>query len=179
MRVCVVTMLILCLAASAYGQKYIDEETPYNFKDRAYAGLGLGGLGFGSHSRLGNYFSIGVSALGGYMLTKNLSAGIGFEYQYTTYSTADVKNRVYGGYPFLRYNIKNFFLQADYDMYKIEVHFPQGKVSDTSDRMLVGIGFSSPTRGRGYFNFLVSYDFIYTNSSPWGSPLNTRMFFTF
>ena len=163
MRFCA-TILLFFLAVSVYGQKYVDDDTPYNFRDRAYGGLGLGGLGFGSHSTLGNYFSIGVSALGGYMLTKNLSTGIGFEYQYTSYGQAD---------------IKNFFLQADYNMYNIEIRYRDNKASETSDRMLVGIGFSSPTRGRGYFNFLVSYDFLYSSTSPWGSPLNTRMFFTF
>ena len=178
MRFCA-TILLCFLVASAYGQKYVDDDTPYNFRDRAYGGLGLGGLGFGSHSTLGNYFSIGVSALGGYMLTKNLSTGIGFEYQYTSYGQADIKNHVYGGYPFVRYNIKNFFLQADYNMYNIEIRYRDNKASETSDHMLVGIGFSSPTRGRGYFNFLVSYDFLYSSTSPWGSPLNTRMFFTF
>ncbi len=175
-------ILILVLAVSSvtvYAQREIDEDASWDLRDRGYTGIGFGGLSLGRHSLFGNYFSIGASLLGGYMVTKNLSAGVGFEYQYTSYSDLKLRNHLYGGYPFLRYNIKNFFIQADYDLYSVQVDITDAGEREIADRFFMGVGFSSSTRGRAFMNFLVSYDFLYTNTSRWGSPLSTRLFFTF
>lgn len=180
MRIVIALIIFTLVGSQAIAQRDIDEESPMNdFAERAYAGIGFGGLSFGNHSFYGNYFSIGASVLGGYMLTQNLSAGVGFEYQYTSYSDLKLKSHLYGGYPFVRYNIKNFFIQADYDLYSVQVNLADTGDREMAERMFMGVGFSSPTRGRGYVNFLISYDFLYTSSSIFGSPLNTRLFFTF
>lgn len=179
MRLLILFFLSVCISFSAIAQREVDEDSGWGFDERAYAGIGFGGLSFGKHNLFGNYFSAGASVLGGYMLTKNLSTGVGFEYQYTSYSDLKLKNHLYGGYPFLRYNIKNFFLQTDYAMYSVQVDIRNEGEREIMDRFFVGAGYSSPTRGRAFMNFLVSYDFLYTNSSRWGSPLNTRLFFTF
>ncbi len=171
-------LILLAAHNFAFGQKEIYEDSSWDLKERGYVGVGLGGLGFGTYAG-GSYFSVGASVLGGYMLTKNLSTGVGFEYQYTSYSYLKLRNHLYGGYPFLRYNIKNFFLQADYTMYSVQVDIRNTGERQMMDRMFVGVGFISPSGGRGFMNFLVSYDFLYTNASRWGSPLNTRLFFTF
>lgn len=177
-RLASLVLLLFIIHLSAFAQKEIYEDSSWELKDRGYVGVGLGGLGFGTYAG-GNYFSIGASALGGYMLTRNLSTGVGFEYQYTSYSYMKLRNHLYGGYPFLRYNIKNFFLQADYTMYSVQVDITNAGERQMMDRMFVGVGFSSPSGRRGFMNFLVSYDFLYSNASRWGSPLNTRLFFTF
>jgi hypothetical protein len=177
-RLTILILLLMVAHVSAFAQKEIYEDSSWDLKERGYMGIGLGGLGFGTYAG-GNYFSIGASVLGGYMLTRNLSTGVGFEYQYTSYSYLKLRNHLYGGYPFLRYNIKNFFLQADYTMYSVQVDIRNAGERQMMDRMFVGVGFSSPSGGRGFMNFLVSYDFLYTNMSRWGSPLNTRLFFTF
>jgi hypothetical protein len=177
-----VLLLLLFIGAAtvpAVAQKEIDEETPWTFRERAYTGIGFGGLSFGRHSIYGNHFSIGAGVLGGFMLTKNLSTGVGFEYQYTTYSEAKIKNHVYGGYPFVRYNIKNFFIQFDYDMYILRTDFRTATQESREERFFGGVGFFNPGRGRTMVNFLISYDFLYDSSSLFGSPLNTRLFFTF
>ncbi len=176
--ICAVLLLGSVLNVAA--QKEIDEETPWSFDDRSYAGLGLGGLSFGSHSFYGQYFSIGVGALGGYMLTKNLSAGVGFEYQYTSYGDANIKNHVYGGYPFVRYNIRNFFVQFDYDYFWLKTTMKNvGEATAREERFFGGVGFFGSGNGRVTTNFLISYDFFYDSSSLFSSPLNTRLFFTF
>jgi hypothetical protein len=175
--------LLLCflwgLTLTAVAQREIDEEATWSFRDRAYTGIGFGGLSFGSHRNYGNYFSIGAGLLGGYMVTQNLSAGVGFEYQYTSYSSLKLRNHLYGGYPFIRYNIKNFFIQADYDLYSVQVDIRRTSEREMAERFFMGVGFSSPAGERAFMNFLVSYDFLYTNSSIFSSPLNTRLFFTF
>jgi hypothetical protein len=95
MRSIIVFLLLFGLSFSVFAQREIDEDATWSFRDRAYTGIGFGGLSFGRHNFLGNYFSIGASLLGGYMVTKNLSAGVGFEYQYTSYSDLKLKNHLY------------------------------------------------------------------------------------
>jgi hypothetical protein len=179
MRLLTLVFLFAVITTSTYGQRYIDSDTPWNFQDRAYAGIGFGGLSFGKHPSLGSFFSAGASVLGGYMLTKNMSSGLAVEYQYTSYSDLKLRNHLYGGYPFVRYNIKNFFLQADYAMYSVQVDLRDAGERELLDRFFIGIGYFSESGNRGTFNFLVSYDFLYDNTSRWGTPLNTRLFFTF
>lgn len=173
-------VFLIASSANVLAQREIAEDAPmWDFDERAYAGIGFGGLSFGNHTFYGRYFSIGAGVLGGYMLTRNLSTGVGFEYQYTTYGDADVKNHVYGGYPFVRYNIKNFFLQFDYDFFWLKTNFQTYTAEAREERFFGGIGFFGSGRGRVTTNFLISYDFLYTNTSLFGSPLNTRLFFTF
>ena len=114
------------------------------------------------------------------MLTKNLSTGLAFEYQYTSYSDLKVRIHQYGGYPFLRYNIRNFFIQTDYDLYSMQADFfATEKERVMVDRFFVGAGYSSQGGGRSAFNILVSYDLLYTNTSRFNSPLSVRAFMTF
>lgn len=175
--------LVLCLSMlclTAFAQREVDERTPWNLKERAYLGLGFGGLGLGTHPYYGNYFSIGLSPMAGYMITKNLSGGVAFEYQYTSYSDLKIKIHQYGWYPFLRYNIKNFFLQTDYDWYSIPYVGTTSQERVILDRFFVGAGYSSASPGsRSAVNILVSYDLLYTNTSPFSSPLSFRIFMTF
>ena len=179
MKVVMAFFLSVLVTYSAFGQREMEEDSPWTIKDRGYLGLGLSGLSFGNSAYYGQYFSIGVGALGGYMLTKSLSAGVGLEYQYTTYPDQKYKAHVYGWYPFVRYNIKNFFLQFDYDMLRLNVNIPNYPGDTRQERFLGGIGFFNQGQGRSFVNFLVSYDFLYTSSSYYGSPLTTRLFFTF
>jgi hypothetical protein len=113
------------------------------------------------------------------MLTKNLSTGLAFEYQYTSYSDLKLKIHQYGWYPFVRYNIKNFFIQSDYDWYSVE-----NFASPTGDRVILerffmGLGYWSGTGSKVSTNLLLSYDLMYTNTSPFSSPLSIRIFMTF
>lgn len=174
-------LLIVCFSSlTVFSQKYIDDQAGWSFRDRGYFGLGFGGLGLGRSSVYGNYFSIGVTPMVGYMLTRNLSSGVAFEYQYTSYSDLKLRIHQYGGYPFLRYNIKNFFLQTDYALYSMQADFSAtDKERVLLDRFFVGAGYSSQSGGRGAFNILVSYDLLYTNTSRFNSPLSVRAFMTF
>lgn len=165
--------------STAFAQKEVDENTSWAIKDRGYLGLGFGGLGLGSNSVYGNYFSIGLTPMAGYMLTKNLSTGLAFEYQYTSYSDLKLKIHQYGWYPFVRYNIKNFFVQTDYDWYSVENFASPTRDRVILERFFVGLGYWSGTGGKVSTNLLLSYDLMYTNTSPFSSPLSIRIFMTF
>jgi hypothetical protein len=171
--------LVISFSIQVIAQRDMLDEAPWTIKDRGYAGIGFGGLSFGKHNYYGQYFSIGASVLGGYMLTQNLSTGIGLEYQYTSYSEQKLRNHVYGGYPFVRYNIRNFFVQFDYDLFWLRANIPNASAQTTQERFFGGLGFFSSSGGRVRTNFLISYDFLYTSRSLFGSPFKTRLFFTF
>lgn len=166
-------------AICGLSQKYIDDSSGWSLKERAYLGLGFGGLGFGTSNTFGKYFSIGVTPMAGYMLTKNLSTGLAFEYQYMSYSDLNLRLSQYALYPFVRYNIKSFFIQGDYDWYSVPDISTQERERKIFNRAFVGIGYSSSSGGRGAINFLVSYDLLYTNTSRFSSPLAVRIFATF
>lgn len=176
----VALLLIVCFSSlTVFSQRYVDDQSGWSFKDRGYFGLGFGGLGLGRNSMFGRFFSIGVTPMAGYMLMKNLSSGLAFEYHYTNYSDLKLSIHQYGGYPFLRYNIRNFFLQTDYALYSMQADFSAtDKTRVILDRYFVGAGYSSQ-RGRSAFNMLVSYDLLYTNTSRFSSPVSVRAFMTF
>lgn len=172
-------LIFVLLSASAFAQKQVDKDTDWNWRDRGYIGLGIGGIGFGSHPQLGNYYSIGLTPMVGYMLVTNLSGGFAFEYQYTGYPDIKQKFTKYGWYPFLRYNIKQFFIQTDYDWYRLDNIYTPVEDKDIYTRFNVGIGYFSQGRGSSTANFLVSYDLAYTTPSQFNSPLQFRIFLTF
>jgi hypothetical protein len=160
-------------------QREIDSSSGWSPKDRAYLGFGLSGLNFGYDAFAGRFFSIGASGQTGYMLTRHLSAGAGLEYNYTTYQDAGIKHYVYNVFPFIRHNIANFFVQFEYNLVTIKIRERVGIESSGSyERLFGGIGYTSPAGRNSYFNMLVSYDFLYTNASPFASPLSIRFFFT-
>lgn len=173
-----ISFFVLVLPLVVMAQREINP-SGWALNDRAYLGFGLSGLNLGYDAFAGRFFSIGASGQLGYMLTTHLSAGAGLEYNYTTYQDAGIKHFMYNAFPFIRHNIGNFFLQAEYNLVTIKIRERGvGEASGNFERLFGGIGYTSPS-GRGtYFNILVSYDFLYTNSSPFASPLSIRFFFT-
>lgn len=170
-------LAFLCISLAAAAQRDIGNTT--SIKDRGYLGIGFGGLSFGESNFYGRYFSIGVSALTGYMITENLSAGVGFDYQFDSYNDAGLKNHIFGGYPFVRYNIADFFVQADYDIYSLKALYDAQQLRVTEERFFVGVGYSPQSFGRARFNALLSYDFLYDNIGLFSSPISLRVFITF
>jgi hypothetical protein len=163
---------------SANAQIQISDDADWSIKERGFLGIGIGGLGFGT-GPFGTYYSIGVTPQIGYMLHKNVSTGFAFDYQYTGYPDQNLKRTQYGWYPYLRFNIKRFFIQTDYDWYNIDNIYTPVKDRQIYNRFLAGVGYFTQGRGRGGANILLSYDFAYEEPSQFNSPLSIRIFFTF
>lgn len=173
-----VLLALVIISSSVFAQREIGEDQ--SIKDRGYIGLGFGGLSFGSDTYYGKYFSVGASALAGYMFTENLSAGVGIDYQFTSYGDQKLKNHLYGGFPFVRYNISDFFVQADYATYSLKVKLGSTEEARVrEERFFVGVGYSPQTGSRTQFNLLLSYDVLYDNIGIFPSPLSLRAFITF
>ncbi len=173
-----VLIILLIASTSVFAQREIGDSP--SISDRGYVGLGFGGLSFGSDTYYGKYFSIGVSALAGYMLTENLSTGFGVDYQFTSYNDIGYKNHLYGGFPFVRYNISDFFIQTDYAIYSLKSNLgttQEARVRE--ERFFVGVGYSPETGNRAQFNLLLSYDLLYDNIGLFPSPIALRAFITF
>ena len=178
MRLSFTLLVFLLVVNVSFAQRDFDGGDGWSLKDRGYFGFGLSGLSFGSNANYGNFFSIGVTGQLGYMLVENLSIGAGAEYQYDSYSDIKAKNHIYGGYPFVRYNIKDFFIQADYNVGTIKADFETQKFKRSYERFFVGVGYSSSAGSNGQVHILATYDFLYTNTSPFASPLAIRVYFT-
>jgi hypothetical protein len=179
MKTFLTVVAFLLVLNVSFAQREFDNDSKWSsFRDRAYFGGGLSGLNFGTNQNYGKFFSVGVTGQVGYMLVTNLSAGVGMEYQYESYSDINVKNHIYGGYPFIRYNIKDFFIQTDYEIVTIKVNFENQTAKKSFERFFVGVGYSSSAGDHGQFNVLASYDFLFTNTSPFASPLSIRFYFT-
>lgn len=169
---------LLLISTSVFAQREIGESN--SLKDRGYAGVGFGGLAFGSDTYYGRYFSIGASALGGYMLTESLSAGVGLDYQFTSYGDIGLRNHIVGGYPFLRVRVTDFFAQADYAVYTLKANLGTDQEARVqAERFFVGIGYAPRSSGNTTFNILLSYDLLYVPSGPFVSPISLRAFLTF
>jgi hypothetical protein len=166
----------ILFSIAALAQIQIDDRAGYGIRDRGYAGIGLGNLSFGS-SAAGNYYIIGLSPQAGYMINQFFAAGAAFDYQYVAYPQIKQHSTLYGGYPYLRFNIKKFFVQTDYDWYSAPVSGSNDR--KIFNRAMIGGGYFNQGNGRGGVNFLVSYDMMWSANSPWRTPLSIRVFFTF
>jgi hypothetical protein len=174
-------ILLMCIAGYAQAQRQIDEQSSWSLKDRIYVGGGFG-LNGGSDTWGNKYFTFSLSPVIGYMITPNFSAGSGISYTYLGYSSpVNVTIHQYGISPFVRYNIKQFFGQLEYNVISTPLYIDQSN-RKTYDRLLAGIGISQPVGDRTSLNLVAMYDLIYSNDrtqSPFASPWVFRVFFTF
>ena len=170
------TILLLFISFAGFSQKVIptENDSPPPFRDRIFFG---GGVGFNGGSGI---TSIQVNPIVGYMITPRWAAGIGLEYQYVKYRDLDIDDNLWGGQVFTRYNIRQFFLQAEYNIYNYTVFFTDGSQSRESiDRVLLGGGISQRLGRSGAINFVALYDVLHENGGPFGSPWVFRIFFSF
>ena len=165
-------VFLLIFSSHLYAQKDVDiRGGDPSFLDRVYVG---GGLGFATSN---NATFISVSPIVGYMITQNLSAGVGIQYQYIKYKFSNITTDSYGGSIFTRYNISQFFLQTEYNTISFQVApGTDNKDRRSYDRLLFGGGISQPLGRRARLNILGMYDVIYNANSPFASPWVFRVF---
>ena len=166
----------MLMSLSAFAQKTViyENESPPPFRDRVFFG---GGVGFNAGSGI---TSIQLNPIVGYMLSPRWAAGIGVEYQYVKYTNLDIDDNIWGGQLFTRYNIRQFFLQAEYNFYNYtQYNFDGSESRETIDRVLLGGGISQPIGRSGAINFVALYDVLHENGGPFGSPWVFRIFFSF
>ncbi|UII28900.1 hypothetical protein LVD15_10855 [Fulvivirga maritima] len=161
------------LTFGAFAQKQVDFETEPSFWDRVYFG---GGLGFFSNNTQTN---LSVSPVLGYMITPNLSAGVGLTYQYIKWKNLNTNTNLYGGNTFVRYNINQFFLQGEYNLINYPSYDSDFQDRENTSRVLFGGGISQPVGQRAAINFMALYDFAYDVNGIYSSPWEFRVFVSF
>ncbi len=101
-----------------------------------------GGFGFGSTNGFA-YSNINIQPQVGYKITENLIAGVGANYQYLKYGTANYQ--IYGGNAFVRYFVSSqFFLQTEYQV----LNYSYQTTRAWNDYLLAGGGYMP---GSGFY----------------------------
>lgn len=135
--------------------------------DKIYVGGGLGGFGFSSDRTW-----VSVNGQVGYRITEKWNAGVGLTYQYFKFKEPiNVSFNDYGLSFYSQYIIyQPFFAMAQYEILFLDD--PEGRF--TYDTFLLGGGISQPFGGKGFANFYVLYNILYSDGgengrydSPW------------
>jgi len=172
------TIFFVCLFGSiaAWGQRDVTDRTGWSLSDRIYLG---GGLGFnGGVDNYGNrFFYFSLYPMVGYMITPQLSSGLGVQWQHYNYPDINESIDQYGFSPFIRYNLGKMFAYSEYSF----VNSPSLYANDRTNyrRFLLGLGYSMPLGGRTKVNVMGLYDVIYKQNGPFGTPWVFRVFFSY
>lgn len=161
--------IALLISNLVCAQIQMDGQRDSSWKDRVYAGGGLG-LSGGTDTYGNRYFYFALNPIVGYMFTPKFSGGLGFQWQHYDYPDIDIKYDQYGISPFMRYNIGNLFAYTEYSILNSPTY--DNSQRDNFDRLLVGLGYSQPMGKRGSINVMGLYDVLYVRServfaSPW------------
>ena len=164
-----VLLLFLVLGSESFAQENYNNvfgnDRPA-WIDKIYVGGGLGGFGISSDRTWVN-----VSGQVGYRITEKWNAGVGLTYQYFKWKVPpEASFNDYGLSFYTQYIIyQPFFAMAQYEILFLDTF--DGR--DTYDTFLIGGGVSQ-SMGRGFANFYVLYNVLYTDggdngrySSPW------------
>ena len=152
--------------------EYVDtsKANPPRFWDRVYAGGNVG-------AQFGRVTLINLSPNMGYYLTKNrkLSAGLGVTYQYLNVRDGSFKydTHTYGGRVFGRYNIwRGITAQAEFEMLSLECYREfYGLQRKGLPALLLGGGYTQNIAGRAGISFLVFYNFLESDCTPYRNPI--------
>jgi hypothetical protein len=129
--------------------------------------------------QFGNQTMIDASPILGYRFTKNLSAGVGFTYQYyrLNYYGTVLKTYIIGGRVFARYYFfEDFFLHGEYEALNLETKFfDPGLMYHQTNRywvgsVLAGGGYRQAIGENSYFNIMVLYNLNDTPYGPYDNP---------
>ncbi|MEQ8362706.1 MAG: hypothetical protein RH948_07535 [Cyclobacteriaceae bacterium] len=166
----------LLLSSVAFAQREVDDNAGWGLKDRLYFGGGFG-LNGGNDSFGNRYFYVGLNPIVGYMITPQLSSGLGLQWQHYSYPDFNTKIDQYGVSPFVRYNFGQLFAYMEYNVLNTPTF--SNTERRNFDRFLMGLGYSQPLGRRGSLNAMALYDVIYSNAErAFASPWVFRVYFS-
>ena len=162
-------------------QKDVNAESEFgSWKDRFVVGGNLG-AGFGS------FTYVDVSPLVGYKITKSLTVGLGFTYQFqkVNYDSplliTDYSGNVIGGRLFSEYDIfYGLFAHAEYEHLWYNFKYEDaiyGEYSGDVPALYLGGGYNFMIGERSKFQVMILYDVLYTTESLNPNPFVIRMGF--
>ena len=162
-----VILISLIFSLNTYAQQNNDNKE--NFKDRIFFGGNLG-LQFGTITL------IEISPLVGYKITDDLSAGLGFTYQFykDTRFDPDYSTNIIGGRVFARYYIyKDFFAHTEVEVLNYDAYFwtSNYKENITITNVLVGGGYSQWISQRASVNIMILWNLNEDINSLYSNPI--------
>lgn len=151
--------------------EYVDTSSAKpSFWDRVYLGGNIG-------AQFGSVTFLDLSPNMGVYLTKNrrLSAGLGITYQYLNVNDGGTKydTHTFGGRLFGRYIIwKGITAQAEFEMLSLECYRQYyGLQRKWIPGLLLGGGYTQSIGGRAGISFLVFYNFLQSECTPYRNPV--------
>ncbi len=178
MRIILLPLILLLGITAAQAQIEVSERAAW--RDRVFFGGG-GGLGGGNDVFGNRFFRISVSPVVGYMVTDKVSLGTSVVYNTINYSDLGFRYKQYGVMPFIRYNLDDLFLTAEWNYLNVPRLSFNGQYDVTErlnvTRLLAGAGYSKPVGGRSRVNVVGLYDLAYKREY-FASPWVLRVFFT-
>ena len=182
MRKWILVTLLLYVQVQAFSQIQFTPGSKPSFGKRVYFGGNFG-------LQLGGVTYIDASPLVGYMITRNLSAGVGITYRYYSDKYVNYKTNIYGGRVFVRHNITfmnlPLFLYSEYEDLSFELASYNPVTRDYNLKrqwvpsFFVGGGLFQPIGNRAGFTIMALYNLIYdAQKSPYNSPWVFRVGFT-
>lgn len=150
----------LVIQLPTFGQREIDSEAKFSFKDRNYFGGNLG-------LQLGTVTLIDLSPLVGVMLSSKFSTGLGATYQYYEDNRFQgAAGSSFGGRAFVRYNVlPNIFAYSELESINWDAYnYGQDNFRRTwTEAFFVGAGYFAPFGARGGANFTFLYNLNHSN----------------
>jgi hypothetical protein len=178
-------LLIICFVLSLYATGFSQFGYPQNryglspfkadtinhfprFIDRLYYGGNVG-------LWIGNPTYINAAPMLGVKITKKLSLGATFTYNYYQQKYLGVRytSSIYGAGPFVRYRVTdNLFIQAQWD--RLSVINPNSIIENDRvwvDNLLIGGGYRQPFSNYGSFVIMAFWNLNETPLSPYPNPI--------
>lgn len=174
MKSLIAAFFVFAVVYSASAQKEFEEGSS-NFFDRVYLGGNFG-------AQFGGVTFIDLSPLAGYMITQQLSAGVGVTYQYINFKYYNASFSNYGWRTFVRRNIgRQFFVHGEFENLNLQFYNTNDDaVREWVPGLFAGGGLFQPIGRRGGFMVSALYNFLYDDiRSPYNSPVVLRVGFTF
>ncbi len=147
---------------------------------------GLGNMQISDKISIGGNFGLNFSSITyinlsptiGYKLTDQLTAGVGFIYQYVEYDKEiygfEFKTSTYGGSLFARYRfLENFYATGEFqnlnmDTYDLNLN-QRGRMNIPI--LFVGGGYLQSIGGKAYVSLSLLYDVLENRYSPYQNPV--------
>ncbi len=175
------TILPFILCAMIFGsngaiaQREFSQGSKPSFKDRVYFGGSFG-------AQFGDITFVELSPVMGFMIKRNLSAGVGITYRYYKDNRTDYTTNIYGGRLFARQNITfmklPLFLYAEYEYlgyeYLVDTN-PDGSFNTRRvwvPGLLIGGGYYQRIGNRAGFMVAILWNVIYDDRyTPYRNPV--------
>ncbi|MGC8823758.1 MAG: hypothetical protein ACP5PZ_04075 [Bacteroidales bacterium] len=188
-KLCLVVILLGWVSAYSWAQKTADtvKNKPVRVQERKWDRLVWGGY---LSLQVGTVTVVAVSPQVGYFVSPRMLVGGGLSYEYYSekWYNDRISSSIYGGRIFDEYVFYtsmykanrqrpnfSFFSHVEYELLNLDRDFSNPELVKASNRfwvhgLLLGVGFKQHLGQRSSFNFVILYNVLNDNRSPYDNP---------